>query len=146
MGYQITSLPELHLKSHQHSYMLCNFDTWIYSSTLNLGHIEFSFPSKQFLFHITVQFSSVTQLCPTLCDPTDCSTPGFPVSITNSRSLLKLMSIALLTPSNHPSICSVQFSRSVESNSLRTHESQDTRPPITNSRSLLKLMSIHLLT
>ena len=25
------------------------------------------------------QFSSVTQLCPTLCDPTDCSTPGFPV-------------------------------------------------------------------
>ena len=26
-----------------------------------------------------VQFSSVTQSCPTLCDPTDCSTPGFPV-------------------------------------------------------------------
>ena len=25
------------------------------------------------------QFSSVTQLCPTLCDPMDCSTPGFPV-------------------------------------------------------------------
>ena len=24
-------------------------------------------------------FSSVTQLCPTLCDPMDCSTPGFPV-------------------------------------------------------------------
>ena len=23
--------------------------------------------------------SSVAQLCPTLCDPTDCSTPGFPV-------------------------------------------------------------------
>ena len=27
----------------------------------------------------TVQFSSVAQLCPTLCDPMDCSTPGFPV-------------------------------------------------------------------
>ena len=26
-----------------------------------------------------VQFNAVTQLCPTLCDPTDCSTPGFPV-------------------------------------------------------------------
>ena len=26
-----------------------------------------------------VQFSSVTQLCPTLCDPMDCSMPGFPV-------------------------------------------------------------------
>ena len=25
-----------------------------------------------------VQFSSVTQSCPTLCDPMDCSTPGFP--------------------------------------------------------------------
>ena len=26
-----------------------------------------------------VPFSSVTQSCPTLCDPMDCSTPGFPV-------------------------------------------------------------------
>ena len=25
------------------------------------------------------QVSSVTQLCPTLCDPMDCSIPGFPV-------------------------------------------------------------------
>ena len=25
------------------------------------------------------QFSSVTQLCPTLCNPMNCSTPGFPV-------------------------------------------------------------------
>ena len=27
----------------------------------------------------SVQFSSVTQSCPTLCDPVDCSTSGFPV-------------------------------------------------------------------
>ena len=27
----------------------------------------------------SVQFSSVTQLCPTLCDPMDCSTPRLPV-------------------------------------------------------------------
>ena len=26
-----------------------------------------------------LQFSSVSQSCPTLCDPMDCSTPGFPV-------------------------------------------------------------------
>ena len=26
-----------------------------------------------------IQFRYVTQLCPTFCDPTDCSTPGFPV-------------------------------------------------------------------
>ena len=28
---------------------------------------------------ICIQFSSVTQSCPTLCDPMDCSTPGLPV-------------------------------------------------------------------
>ena len=27
----------------------------------------------------SVQFSLVTQWCPALCDPMDCSTPGFPV-------------------------------------------------------------------
>ena len=26
-----------------------------------------------------IQFSSVTQSCPTLCDPMDCNTPGFPI-------------------------------------------------------------------
>ena len=30
-------------------------------------------------FEDSVQFSSVTQLCLTLCDPMDCSMPGFPV-------------------------------------------------------------------
>ena len=28
---------------------------------------------------LAYQFSSVTQSCPTLCDPMDCSTPGLPV-------------------------------------------------------------------
>ena len=28
---------------------------------------------------VTCQFSSVAQSCPTLCDPMECSTPGFPV-------------------------------------------------------------------
>ena len=46
------------------------------------------------------QFSSVAQSCPTLCDPMDCSTPGF-LSITNSQSLLKLMSITSVMSSNH---------------------------------------------
>ena len=35
---------------------------------------------------VSVQFSSVAQSCPTLCDPMDCSTPGFPVH----RQLLEL--------------------------------------------------------
>ena len=38
--------------------------------------------------------------CLTLCNPLDCSTPGFP-SITNSQSLLKLMAIESVVPSNH---------------------------------------------
>ena len=29
--------------------------------------------------HLLLQFSSVAQSCLTLCDPRDCSTPGFPV-------------------------------------------------------------------
>ena len=50
------------------------------------------------------QFSSVTQSCPTLCDPINPSTPGFPV-ITNSRSLLKLMSIKSVMPSSDLILC-----------------------------------------
>ena len=48
----------------------------------------------------SVQFSSVAQSCPTLCDPMNRSTPG-PPSITNSRSSLKLMSVESVMPSNH---------------------------------------------
>ena len=43
------------------------------------------------------QFSSVSQSCPTPCNPMDHSTPGFP--ITNSRSLLKLMYLKSVRPS-----------------------------------------------
>ena len=45
------------------------------------------------------QFSSVTQSCPTLCDPMDCSTPGLPVHH-HSQNLLKLMSIESVMPSS----------------------------------------------
>ena len=49
--------------------------------------------------------SSVAQSCPTLCDPTDCcSSPGLPVHH-QSRSLLKLMSIEAVMPSNHLILC-----------------------------------------
>ena len=53
---------------------------------------------------ISVQFCSVTQSCPTLCKPVDCSTPGFP-SITNSQSLLKLISIESVMPPNRLILC-----------------------------------------
>ena len=32
-----------------------------------------------YLSHVLYHFSSVAQLCPTLCDPMDCSTPSLPV-------------------------------------------------------------------
>ena len=35
--------------------------------------------NKFYNFFISVEFSSVIQLCPTLCNPMDCSMPGFPV-------------------------------------------------------------------
>ena len=44
--------------------------------------------------------SSVAQLCPTFCGPRVCSMPAY-LSITNSQSLLKLMSIESVMPSNH---------------------------------------------
>ena len=46
------------------------------------------------------EYSLVTQWSPTLCDPMDYSTPGFPVHH-QFQSLLKLMFIGSVTPSNH---------------------------------------------
>ena len=46
------------------------------------------------------KFSSITQLCLTLCDPMDCSTPGFPLQH-QLQNLLKLMSIELVMLSYH---------------------------------------------
>ena len=47
---------------------------------------------------------SVTQSCLTLWDPMDCSMPAL-LSFTISQSLLKLMSIESMMPSNHLVIC-----------------------------------------
>ena len=54
--------------------------------------------------HCAVQFSSVAQSCLTLFNLMDCSTPDSQ-SITNSWSLLKLMSIESVMPSNHLILC-----------------------------------------
>ena len=59
-----------------------------------------------FLLISKTKHSSVQLLshCLTLCDPTDCSTP-VSLSFTISRSLLKLISIESVMPSNHLIIC-----------------------------------------
>ena len=50
------------------------------------------------------QFSSVTQSCPTLCNQRTAARQDS-LSITNSQSLFKLMSIESVMPSNHLLLC-----------------------------------------
>ena len=52
-----------------------------------------------------VQFSSVAQSCPTLCNPMVCSTSGLPVHHQHHRSSPRLMSIELVMISNHLILC-----------------------------------------
>ena len=52
----------------------------------------------------SVQFSSVTQLGLTLCDPMDSSTPDLPVHH-QLLELVQLMSIESVMPSNHLILC-----------------------------------------
>ena len=66
---------------------------------------------RQILFS-SVQFSSVTQSCPTLCDPVDCSLPGFSVHGTLQARLLEwvgghalLQEILLIQPLNLLLLC-----------------------------------------
>ena len=54
--------------------------------------------------YVSVQFSSVAQLCPTLCDPMNRSTPGLPVHHQLLGSL-KLTSIESVIPSSHIILC-----------------------------------------
>ena len=49
-------------------------------------------------------FSSVTQSCPTLCDPMKCSMPGLPV-YHQLLEFTKLMSIESVMPSSHLILC-----------------------------------------
>ena len=53
---------------------------------------------------LRAQVSSVTQLCLTLCFPRDAARQAS-LSITNSQSLLKLMSIESVMSSNHLIVC-----------------------------------------
>ena len=66
----------------------------------SLSHKTYIYVYVCILTHTHIQLSSVSQSCPTLCDPMESSTTG-PPSITNSWSLLKLMSIKSVMPSNH---------------------------------------------
>ena len=91
-----------------------------------------------------VQFSPVTQSCLTLCNPMDCSTPGFSIhhqlpeliqthvhQVSDAIQLshpLSYLSPPAFSLSEHQ-FSSVQLSSSVMSDSLQPHESQHARPP-----------------
>ena len=74
-------------------------------------YIVLSFTSSPFPLEgrqevlIIIQFSSVTQLCPTLLRPHGLQHSQASLSITNSWSLLKLLFIELVMPSNHLILC-----------------------------------------
>ena len=69
-------------------------------SDLSRIYITLSFHA----FSVDFQFSSVTQSCPTLCDPMITAHQAS-LSINNSRSSLKLISIQLVMPSSHLILC-----------------------------------------
>ena len=87
-----------------------------YILTYQISQWNFLYKRRDFcLFNLLMYFNaprnvpdscgySVAQACPTLCDPVDCSTTGF-LSFTISWSLLKLMSIESVMPSNHLILC-----------------------------------------
>ena len=61
----------------------CGKGQWVHPPHFTLSvpttaELSLSHPSSS-IHSASVQFSSVTQLCPKTCDPMDCSTPGLPV-------------------------------------------------------------------
>ena len=59
----------------RHQYC-CSNSIWIH---FDQSLPKFSQRAPLIIFGYSVQFGSVTQSCLNLCDPMDCSTPGFPV-------------------------------------------------------------------
>ena len=82
-------------------YWIC-IVTWMFykSKSISLSSFFHFLPSAVFSF---VQFSSVTQSCPTL-RPHELQRQAS-LSITNSRSSLKLMSMESVMPSSHLILC-----------------------------------------
>ena len=66
--------------------------------------LKYLYFSKIDFYNLNIQFSSVTQLCPTLREPMNRSTPGLPVH----HQLLEFTQtqfIELVMPSNHLILC-----------------------------------------
>ena len=78
--------------------------TWIWHSNLYLRPSPFLSPPDCYIQLPSLYCCSVTQSCPTLCDPMNHSTPGLPVHH-QLRSLPKPISIKSVMPSSHLILC-----------------------------------------
>ena len=74
-----------------------------------------------------VQLRSIAQLCLTLCDSMDCSTPGFPV-LHHFPELFKVMSIDSVMPSNHLILCHTLLLLPSVFPSIRVFSNESTLP------------------
>ena len=52
---------------------------WVWDCEHEIGITSLSWSLLRTFFSDSVQFSSIAQSCPTLCDPIDSSMPGLPV-------------------------------------------------------------------
>ena len=62
------------------SVYLWPFQTWTFAEGFLIEYVNYGANLKP-SWEIFLQFSSVAQSCPTLCDPLNCSIPGLPVLI-----------------------------------------------------------------
>ena len=66
-------------KTQTIQYLPLEIRTEIISTILPDSIFEVCLRINLWFIILTIQFSSVAQSCPTLCDPMNCSTPGLPV-------------------------------------------------------------------
>ena len=83
---------------------------WIKVSPFKAGWLGIEVVNKYHLFsalrHVPLRVAAfvVSLSCPVLCDPMDCSTPGFPV-LHHLPELTQLMSIESVMPSSYFILC-----------------------------------------
>ena len=103
-GYPLPSPRDLPTQRPNPGFLHCRQILFPFPWALQECSLTTSGFPKELTQRPSVQFSSVSQSCPTLWEPVDCSSQTS-LSITNSWSLLKFMSRELVMPSSHLILC-----------------------------------------
>ena len=103
-GYPLPSPRDLPTQRSNPGFLHCRQILFPFPWALQERSLTTSGFPKELTQRPSVQFSSVSQLCPTLWEPVDCSSQTS-LSITNSWCLLKFMSRELVMPSSHLILC-----------------------------------------